>query len=143
MVKDYHVAIDNGKAIKTIGGLAAGDYTVVVKYAGDDKYSGVEVTGVVNVAKAQPVLGVVIADVDYGNGFVIEATLTGVNNAPLNGNVLVAVNSKFYVVNVINGKGTLTGDKLAADTYGFAAAWTGNNNYASVTEKTVISKLIK
>ena len=132
--KDYHVAIDNGKAIKTIGGLAAGDYTVVVKYAGDDKYSGVEVTGVVNVAKAQPVLGVVIADVDYGNGFVIEATLTGVNNAPLNGNVLVAVNSKFYVVNVINGKGTLTGDKLAADTYGFAAAWTGNNNYASVTE---------
>ena len=133
--KDYHVAIDNGKAIKTIGGLAAGDYTVVVKYAGDDKYSGVEVTGVVNVAKAQPVLGVVIADVDYGNGFVIEATLTGVNNAPLNGNVLVAVNSKFYVVNVINGKGTLTGDKLAADTYGFAAAWTGNNNYASVTEK--------
>ena len=125
----------NGKAIKTIGGLAAGDYTVVVKYAGDDKYSGVEVTGVVNVAKAQPVLGVVIADVDYGNGFVIEATLTGVNNAPLNGNVLVAVNSKFYVVNVINGKGTLTGDKLAADTYGFAAAWTGNNNYASVTEK--------
>ena len=124
----------NGKAIKTIGGLAAGDYTVVVKYAGDDKYSGVEVTGVVNVAKAQPVLGVVIADVDYGNGFVIEATLTGVNNAPLNGNVLVAVNSKFYVVNVINGKGTLTGDKLAADTYGFAAAWTGNNNYASVTE---------
>ena len=132
--KDYHVAIDNGKAIKTIGGLAAGDYTVSVKYAGDDKYSGVEVTGVVNVAKAQPVLGVVIADVDYGNGFVIEATLTGVNNAPLNGNVLVAVNSKFYVVNVINGKGTLTGDKLAADTYGFAAAWTGNNNYASVTE---------
>ena len=132
--KDYHVAIDNGEAVQVVKDLAAGDYTVVVKYAGDDKYSGVEVTGVVNVAKAQPVLGVVIADVDYGNGFVIEATLTGVNNAPLNGNVLVAVNSKFYVVNVINGKGTLTGDKLAADTYGFAAAWTGNNNYASVTE---------
>ena len=130
----YTATIDNGKAIKTIGGLAAGDYTVAVKYAGDDKYTGVEFTGVVNVAKAQPVLGVVIADVDYGNGFVIEATLTGVNNAPLTGNVLVAVNSKLYVVNVINGKGTLTGDKLAANTYGFAAAWAGNNNYAGVNE---------
>ena len=130
----YTATIDNGKAIKTIGGLAAGDYTVAVKYAGDDKYTGVEFTGVVNVAKADAVLGVVIADVDYGNGFVIEATLTGVNNAPLTGNVLVAVNSKLYVVNVINGKGTLTGDKLAANTYGFAAAWAGNNNYAGVNE---------
>ena len=130
----YTATIDNGKATGTIKDLTAGDHTVVVKYAGDDKYSDVEVTEVVNVAKAQPVLGVVIADVDYGNGFVIEATLTGVNNAPLTGNVLVAVNSKLYVVNVINGKGTLTGDKLAANTYGFAAAWAGNNNYAGVNE---------
>ncbi|MBT9659146.1 Ig-like domain-containing protein, partial [Methanobrevibacter smithii] len=69
---DYPVPIVDGKATGTIGGLAAGDYTVTVKYAGDDKYVGVEITEGVNVAKAQPVLGVVIADVDYGNGFVIE-----------------------------------------------------------------------
>ena len=132
---DYPVAIVDGKATGTISGLAAGDYTVSVKYAGDDKYAGVEFTGVVNVAKADAVLGVVIADVDYGNGFVIEATLTGVNGAPLTGNVIVTVNGKEYTV-VVNddGKGIATGDKLAADTYGFAAAWTGNNNYASVTE---------
>ena len=132
---DYPVAIVDGKATGTISGLAAGDYTVSVKYAGDDKYAGVEFTGVVNVAKADAVLGVVIADVDYGNGFVIEATLTGVNGAPLTGNVIVTVNGKEYTV-VVNddGKGIATGDKLAARTYGFAAAWTGNNNYASVTE---------
>ncbi len=78
----YPATIIDGKATGTIKDLTAGDHTVVVKYAGDDKYSGVEVTEVVNVAKADAVLGVVIADVDYGNGFVIEATLTGVNNAP-------------------------------------------------------------
>ncbi|WP_400247197.1 Ig-like domain repeat protein [Methanobrevibacter smithii] len=132
---DYPVAIVDGKATGTIGGLAAGDYTVSVKYAGDDKYAGVEVTEVVNVAKADAVLGVVIADVDYGNGFVIEVTLTGVNNAPLSGNVIVTVNGKEYTV-VVNddGKGIATGDKLAARTYGFAAVWAGNDNYNIVTE---------
>ena len=131
---DYHVSIENGKATGTISGLAAGDYTVTVKYAGDDKYTGVEVAENVNVAKAQPVLGVVIADVDYGNGFVIEATLTGVNSAPLSGNVIVTVAGKEYTVKVTDGKGIFTGDKLAAGTYGFAAAWAGNDNYNAVAE---------
>ena len=131
---DYHVSIENGKATGTISGLAAGDYPVIVKYVGDDKYTGVEVAENVNVAKAQPVLGVVIADVDYGNGFVIEATLTGVNNAPLSGNVIVTVAGKEYIVEVTDGKGIFTGDKLAAGTYGFAAAWAGNDNYNAVVE---------
>ena len=131
---DYSVPIVDGKATGTIGGLAAGDYTVTVKYAGDDKYVGVEITEGVNVAKAQPVLGVVIADVDYGNGFVIEATLTGVNNAHLSGNVIVTVAGKEYIVEVTDGKGIFTGDKLAAGTYGFAAAWAGNDNYNAVVE---------
>ena len=131
---DYSVPIVDGKATGTIGGLAAGDYTVTVKYVGDDKYTGVEVAENVNVAKAQPVLGVVIADVDYGNGFVIEATLTGVNNAPLSGNVIVTVAGKEYIVEVTDGKGIFTGDKLAAGTYGFAAAWAGNDNYNAVVE---------
>ena len=131
---DYHVSIENGKATGTISGLAAGDYTVTVKYVGDDKYAGVEVDENVNVAKAQPVLGVVIADVDYGNGFVIEATLTGVNSAPLSGNVIVTVAGKEYIVEVTDGKGIFTGDKLAAGTYGFAAAWAGNDNYNAVVE---------
>ena len=131
---DYHVAIENGKATGTIGGLVAGDYTVAIKYVGDDKYTGVEVAENVNVAKAQPVLGVVIADVDYGNGFVIEATLTGVNGAPLSGNVIVTVAGKEYTVKVTDGKGIATGDKLAAGTYGFAAVWAGDDNYNIVTE---------
>ena len=131
---DYHVAIENGKATGTIGGLVAGDYTVTVKYAGDDKYTAVEIAKGVNVAKAQPVLGVVIADVDYGNGFVIEATLTGVNSAPLSGNVIVTVAGKEYTVKVTDGKGIATGDRLAAGTYAFAAVWAGDDNYNIVTE---------
>ena len=69
---------------------------------------------------------------DYGNGFVIEATLTGVNSAPLSGNVIVTVNNKDYSVNIVNGKGTAVGVKLAAGTYDFTAAWAGNDNYNAV-----------
>ena len=130
----YTAGINDGKATQVVKDLTAGSHVVIVKYAGDDKYTGVEVAENVNVAKAQPVLGVVIADVDYGNGFVIEATLTGVNNAPLNGNVIVTVAGKEYTVKVTDGKGIATGDKLAAGTYAFAAAWAGNDNYNIVTE---------
>ena len=130
----YTAGINDGKATQVVKDLTAGSHVVVVKYAGDDKYIGVEVAENVNVAKAQPVLGVVIADVDYGNGFVIEATLTGVNGAPLSGNVIVTVNGKEYTVKVTDGKGIATGDKLAAGTYAFAAAWAGNDNYNIVTE---------
>ena len=130
----YTAGINDGKATQVVKDLTAGSHVVVVKYAGDDKYTAVEIAKGVNVAKAQPVLGVVIADVDYGNGFVIEATLTGVNGAPLSGNVIVTVAGKEYIVEVTDGKGIATGDKLAAGTYGFAAVWAGNDNYNAVAE---------
>ena len=134
ILANYTEAVVDGKVTKTIGGLDAGYYTIAVKYAGDDNYNAVDVTKGVNVAKAQPVLGVVIADVDYGNGFVIEATLTGVNSAPLAGNVIVTVAGKEYTVKVTDGKGIATGDRLAAGTYAFAAAWAGDDNYNIVAE---------
>ena len=130
----YTANITDGKVTQVVKDLTAGYHTVGVKYGGDDKYNDVVVDGFVIVDKAQPVLGVVIADVNYGNEFAIEATLTGVNSTPLNGNVIVTVNGKFYVVNVTDGKGTLTGVKLAAGTYGFTAVWAGNDNYAAVDE---------
>ena len=130
----YTAGINDGKATQVVKDLTAGSHVVIVKYAGDDKYTAVEIAKGVNVAKAQPVLGVVIADVDYGNGFVIEATLTGVNGAPLSGNVIVTVAGKEYPVKVTDGKGIATGDKLAAGTYAFAAVWAGDDNYNIVTE---------
>lgn len=79
----YTANITDGKATQVVKDLTAGYHTVGVKYGGDDKYNDVVVDGFVIVDKAQPVLGVVIADVNYGNEFAIEATLTGVNSTPL------------------------------------------------------------
>ena len=130
--KDYTVAVVDGKATQVVKDLVAGDYTVAVKYDGDDNYNAAEVTKDINVAKADAVLNVIIADVNYNNKFTIESTLTGVNNAPLTGNVVVTVNGKDYTVAVVDGKGILTGDKLDVGTYDFVAVWAGNDNYNAV-----------
>ena len=37
--QEYNVAIENGKAVKTIADLKANDYTVTVKYSGDNNYN--------------------------------------------------------------------------------------------------------
>ncbi|WP_299521797.1 S-layer family protein [uncultured Methanobrevibacter sp.] len=132
--KDYTVTIINGKATQAISGLDAGDHNIVVKYIGDDKYSPVEITKTVSVAKANPVLDVVIDDVDYNNVFTIEATLNGVNNAKLTGDVIVTVNGKDYTVKVVDGKGTLEGINLPAGSYDFTAKFNGNNNYDPVID---------
>ena len=59
----------------------------------------------------------------------IYATLNGVNNTNLTGNVIVTINNKNYSVVVINGKGNVSADKLPAGLYNFSATWAGNDNY--------------
>ena len=71
---------------------------------------------------------------DYGNVFTINAVLTGVNNAPLDTNIIVTVNGKNYIVAIVNGKGTFHADKLAAGSYNFNARFAGSNNYNEVSD---------
>ena len=130
---NYTALVVNGKINKVISGLNAGTHTVIVKYAGNDKYNPVEVTKTVNVAKANPVLDVIIDNINYGEVFVIDATLTGVNGAKLTGDVIVTVNGKNYTVRIINGKGTLSGVQLPAGSYDFSAKFSGNSNYNAVS----------
>ena len=131
---NYTVPIVGGKVTKSIEGLDAGNYAVVVKYMGSDKYAPIEVIKTVNVAKAKAILDVSVANVDYGDVFTIKAMLTGVNSAKLTGDVIVNVGGKNYVVTISNGEGTLAGDKLAAANYSFTATWVGNDNYNAVND---------
>jgi uncharacterized protein YdeI (BOF family) len=79
--------------------------------------------------KLNPNLNVFIKDVNYGENLTIYATLNGVNNTNLTGNVIVTINNKNYSVVVINGKGNVSADKLPAGLYNFSATWAGNDNY--------------
>ena len=126
----YYVKIDDeGVSLWNMTGLEAGIQYIKVGYRGNNKYEAVEVFHTVNVIKANPNLNVFIKDVNYGENLTIYATLNGVNNTNLTGNVIVTINNKNYSVVVINGKGNVSADKLPAGLYNFSATWAGNDNY--------------
>ena len=126
----YYVKIDDeGVSLWNMTGLEAGIQYIKIGYRGNNKYEAVEVFHTVNVIKANPNLNVFIKDVNYGENLTIYATLNGVNNTNLTGNVVVTINNKNYSVVVINGKGNVSADKLPAGLYNFSATWAGNDNY--------------
>ena len=126
----YYVKIDDeGVSLWNMTGLEAGIQYIKIGYRGNNKYEAVEVFHIVNVIKANPNLNVFIKDVNYGENLTIYATLNGVNNTNLTGNVIVTINNKNYSVVVINGKGNVSADKLPAGLYNFSATWAGNDNY--------------
>ena len=126
----YYVKIDDeGVSLWNMTGLEAGIQYIKIGYRGNNKYEAVEVFHTVNVIKANPNLNVFIKDVNYGENLTIYATLNGVNNTNLTGNVIVTINNKNYSVVVINGKGNVSADKLPARLYNFSATWAGNDNY--------------
>lgn len=115
------LVIVNGKANYAVKDLDSGNHMIMVKYEGSDKYTSVNATKNIKVAKANASLNVIVNDVDYGNVYVIDTVLTGVTNAKLTENIFVTINNKNYTVEVVNGKGTLLGDKLGAGVYNFSA----------------------
>ena len=126
----YYVKIDDeGVSLWNMTGLEAGIQYIKIGYRGNNKYEAVEVFHTVNVIKANPNLNVFIKEVNYGENLTIYATLNGVNNTNLTGNVVVTINNKNYSVVVINGKGNVSVDKLPAGLYNFSATWAGNDNY--------------
>ena len=126
----YYVKIDDeGVSLWNMAGLEAGIQYIKIGYRGNNKYEAVEVFHTVNVIKANSNLNVFIKDVNYGENLTIYATLNGVNNTNLTGNVIVTINNKNYSVVVINGKGNVSADKLPAGLYNFSATWAGNDNY--------------
>ena len=126
----YYVKIDDeGVSLWNMTGLEAGIQYIKIGYRGNNKYEAVEVFHTVNVIKDNPNLNVFIKDVNYGENLTIYATLNGVNNTNLTGNVIVTINNKNYSVVVINGKGNVSADNLPAGLYNFSATWAGNDNY--------------
>lgn len=126
----YYVKIDDeGVSLWNMTDLEAGIQYIKIGYRGNNKYEAVEVFHTVNVIKANPNLNVFIKDVNYGENLTIYATLKGVNNTNLTGNVIVTINNKNYSVVVINGKGNVSADKLPVGLYNFSATWAGNDNY--------------
>jgi len=133
VVNDESVALADGKAVATIENLVAGDLTVEVNYAGDDKYSSASknVTVVVK-AKESPDLEVIVDDIDFGETVNVNITV--------NANVTGKLTVDGVVVEIDDGKGTYTISGLNAGNYNLTVAYEGDK-YFNADEKTAAFKV--
>nr|WP_295162535.1 hypothetical protein [uncultured Methanobrevibacter sp.] len=135
VVNGVSVALVDGKAVATIENLVAGDLTVEVNYAGDDKYlsASKNVTVVVK-AKESPDLTVSVEDISFGESAIVKIII----NADVTGKVTVDGNE----VEIADGKGTYTISGLNAGNYTVAVSFAGDK-YFNADEKTASFKVLK
>ncbi|WP_296888045.1 Ig-like domain repeat protein [uncultured Methanobrevibacter sp.] len=131
--------IVGGKVNITIDNPGAGSYTVYAEYNGNNKYNvnKTESKGF-TVDKATPTIIIDKVTVDANT----NATIVVRINETASGKINITVNGTKYTAAIENGVATFTIDKLLAGKYNITAEYSGDNNYTSVTGKTLVDGLI-
>ena len=125
----YTVAISGGNGELVITGLPKGEYTVSVKYNGDDKYLPAVNTTIFTVSKVNTPMDVI----DYGNG-TVKVIVPG--NAT--GNVTVKVENKTYTVPVENGTAIVNIENVTPGSHEIEVIYLGDDNYSSNTTDSTV-----
>ena len=134
--KEYIVVINNGKGSLNVSGLANGNYSVDVVYAGDDIFNAFTNNSAVNVlVNKVPINGISIvpkqSSIFVGDDAVYDIEVSTINGYVVNGFVTVTVGGKQYNVSIINGKGSLTVPGLANGTYLTNVSYAGDDTFAN------------
>ncbi|MDO5848694.1 MAG: Ig-like domain repeat protein [Methanobrevibacter sp.] len=128
--KDYEISVADGNGvIDEVISLDAGNYDVVVSFAGNDNYNPSSNTTSFAVAKANSTVSVSVGNIILGNAAIVNVTLNSIDGTPLSGKVFVSVNGDAYEVDVTDGKGTLPIEGLEIGNYAVDATFEGNENY--------------
>ncbi|WP_394296006.1 Ig-like domain repeat protein [Methanobrevibacter smithii] len=125
--KNYTVAIADGKAVKTIADLKANNYTVTVKYAGDNNYNPNQNTTKFTVSKISDYnMNITVpSDVKVGEDAVIIVNIP----KDASGNVTVSVGKDVYNAVISNGSAKVVVSDLDAGDYSVVASYAGDSNY--------------
>ena len=122
----YNVAIIDGKGLLAVPDLIAGDYKVIAKFIGDDKYLASENTTNFTVSKVSDYnITVDIVDIIKGE----NATIIVTTPRDSNGEVIVTINGKDYNGTVVNGVAKVIIPDLDEGTYNVVTFYTGDNKY--------------
>ncbi|MCF0226461.1 MAG: Ig-like domain repeat protein, partial [Methanobrevibacter sp.] len=119
-----------------ISDLNSGKYTIKIESTTDSSYSGITT---LEITQIKPTLTVSSSNANYGEEITIEVTLKGLNDANLNGQVIVNINDEDHIVNVVDGKGTIKIKDLPVKGYEITATSVENENYISTSAKTDIA----
>ena len=133
-----NVEIQNGYKEISFDNLAAGNHLILVSFAGNTNYIPTSSYKEIIISKGSPLLDIQFNEYTYGSPLIGTITLTGVNNAGINGTVLVTVDGIQREVAIINGTGTVSIDNLAARNHDIITEFLGDENYtAKYSNKTV------
>ena len=122
--KDYNVSVANGRGILVVDGLKVGNYTVDVKYLGDDKYEPSTNATEFEVNSIETEIVVV----DQGNGTVVVVVA---GNAT--GNVTIKVGNDTVEAPLVNGTAVVTLDNLTPGTNDIEVIYSGDDTHANAT----------
>ena len=137
--KDYTAPVQNGKAVFTVPGLKAGNYTVDAKYSGDDKYVPRNATGNFTVSKYSTNVSLDSDDIKVGD----DETITVTVPEDATGTVTIEIDGKEYTAEVKDGKAVFTVPGLKAGDYTVKAHYSGDAKYlpSDLSDEFTVSKV--
>ena len=127
--KEYLAKVKDGIATFSVTGLAFGDKTVAVKYAGDDYYMDNYTTGQFTVSKVSSTVKATGKDINVGKDEIITATVP----KDATGRVLVDIDGVGYYGTVENGKAKIIIPELASGKYTAKITYGGDDKYLPST----------
>ena len=127
----YVVTDANGQAKYSIDGLAAGNYTVKMKFYGNDNYlESNQAVATISINKVATTLTSANVKVTYGSSGNLVATLKDAYGNPIKGaKVGFTYNGLKYAVTDANGQAKYSIDGLAAGTYTVKMKFYGSDSY--------------
>ena len=121
----YYVNITSGKGQLYVPYLASGNYTVVVRYSGDDKYNKTQNATEFKVSKVSSTVNISVDDITVGDKAIIKVQTP----KDLCGNVTVSVDGENHTVFVSGGEGTLVIADLAVGPHNVEVTFDGCKKY--------------
>ena len=134
--KDYQLIINNGEASASISDLAVGNYTVLARFAGDDKLNPASNSTSFNVLKVNvPVTDETVTvpsddSTTYGISLPSDAT----------GTLTVTVDGVNYTETLVNGKATVNIPELTEGSHNITVTYSGDAKYSPITKSGVVVK---
>lgn len=137
--QNYTFDVKDGSANIKLPDLANGNYTYIVSYSGDGKYSSFASNGVLKVNKTNPqallIPDVTIPSLNEGldNGYVIVSVPNDVKAT-----VTLSISGNTYVFDVVDGKANVTLPELANGNYDYSIKYCPASKYANYTDMGIL-----
>ena len=142
-VNGTEVTATDGIATYNVSNLTSGNYSYVVRFAGDDRFNASEKTITINVNK--------IEMPEDENPFNVDENTTVVSKVPTysislpsdaTGNLTVIVGDKRYVAPVVNGSATVKVTYASAGKHKVTVIYSGDSKYAPIVQNTTAQVVV-